>query len=1582
MSTLQDLFEEYRGVDFCDLGNRKLEVLGNALKKLPKEEITTIEDGKRFLVLLRNFRETLAENAKLNGENYPNLLKSILTVGEDGLYSDSLRFIFELIQNVDDCDFAQPDDCKLDMRFDFEHGEIILTYNEVGFTPFNVFSITGIAEAAKNISATKDEIGEKGIGFKSVFGVADRVLIRSGWFSFELYKDNFTIPIAAYKDDSYCSGTQMTLYVPGRAEEIYRKIKEKYCRKEALFSKNPLLFLRKLTYLKLYFDTWRSMEFSVSRSAIPNTGEITREDNVNVSVKLRDQVNGVDRETIEKIACTRYTYPVIYSRSDCQSRYGENTAVGSDGGKPMVLQAVVPCAEDVQKVGNGALYSFLPTQLAFTVPIVCHAPFKLDSSREFVDPQSPYAADGNPWFKSTCIYLSELMDYVLSDWAKTSKQDILYYLPVKGGSLFAENNGKEECLISQSCFKSDHYLKLPLFETVEGDLKPASEVFCFDQKEGINDPIKVADLLGLPKALFLAPEKVSPGKFGITMEQDVYARLFRRAIMNRQTTVDALEYLDSVGYEYPENQFPRNEEIQFDVVQLEHIMKHKPIVEIMTRIATDAIKKGQRPLFSVSCTEMDTVASIFQGEYDLSETPKAVNRYLGYCENACVCLNIAEDQFLPCHNGLVLSKGNPLSSLAEFCDRIDKAGTFTIRIKLREATNRIEECIRNDSGTADDFIKDIRNIRLTIKESLGKTGYKNYLNLILQSGTDRMRFIQELLQNADDCTYPQDRIPSFSFQQHSKKIVTEYNELGFTKENIRSITAIGESTKNRIINDDLQNGEKGVGFKTVFAIASEVNIHSGDYHFSLSADEPTIPRLINGVKEPVEGTRMEITLKDQSPILSMDATNILDLCLCLRRIRKLNFNGHKVSITDTDSQRILTIDNRSHVFSKYVHPFTISDKNALAERENGSRKISPHRVITCYVPEKMSRDGFPLYNGFPTKHWFRIPMAIDAPFALTTSRETIATDCISWNNIIKEEMYHAILEVIHARKETDRSNVLRFIRVRYRLYGFTRSEYVNEISDENYLNDYNYLDRLRTEKIIPTLNKSVFVSATDQTAFRYPDVAMILLKKISSTGYNEVSLSSVIDSDLGDASKEKRERLDTILTALSCKNAPFGIVFPLLKNHAETFVDQEDFRNSLYDYLQNTPDDYQESLQSLKIIPVYGKEGGTQYISWEEDGIFVKKDAFSSGETYWVLDEKLLPKATCEKILGVNINELNPEYERARYQQMITGIVTGSAMPEIYDSLMDEYKKGELQKNACLGVLLNYKDVIPLKNELGKIDDMELFTCDQPYGYFDVEMLQCITVHPECAEFAKYIGCRPLSDIYYSDLRYDKPLTAADIEALQDDYFEHSEEILRGFYLDGYISDGLLSEYGLEYIAMDRLDNRSMELEFPEEPVRDRYRLTQSIRPLLNNPITIFSEKVERTVQKGRRSNGITFDLNGDEVRKSTLQRYTPEGESKIAFCQMCLKPKNYMFMEVNSLELKPEHYFPQMRVALCLECSKFFEAIRGKDSFREEYLNEIRRADPYVNENIEIPIGQQHSLTFTATHLAEIQEILKWRQK
>lgn len=85
----------------------------------------------------------------------------MLSTGEDGVYDNSLRYIFELIQNVDDCDYQDPLNASLQIKFSENSGRIILKYNETGFTPLNIFAVTGIAEAAKNIQAGKVQIGEK-----------------------------------------------------------------------------------------------------------------------------------------------------------------------------------------------------------------------------------------------------------------------------------------------------------------------------------------------------------------------------------------------------------------------------------------------------------------------------------------------------------------------------------------------------------------------------------------------------------------------------------------------------------------------------------------------------------------------------------------------------------------------------------------------------------------------------------------------------------------------------------------------------------------------------------------------------------------------------------------------------------------------------------------------------------------------------------------------------------------------------------------------------------------------------------------------------------------------------------------------------------------------------------------------------------------------------------------------------------------------------------------------------------------------------------------------------------------------------
>lgn len=1577
MTEIQKIYNAYGGSDCRDLGARQLEALRDGLKQISVNEIRSVEDGKAFIELLRKFREAVAENDKLHGENYPQLLNSLLSVGEDGLYSNSLRFIFELIQNVDDCEFITPEDCRLDMYFDFNNDEIILTYNESGFTPFNVFAITGIAEAAKNVSASKNEIGEKGIGFKSVFGVADRVLIRSGWFSFELHKENFTIPIAAYNNEQYCAGTKMILYVPGRARDIYRQIRDQYCRKEALFGKNPLLFLNKLTSLKMYYDGWRSMEFKVSRTIAPDNMKIFREDNVVISVNLRDYENGTNRETVESVLCTRYIYPVVYSQKACQSRYGENTLVGSNGGKSMMLQAVVPCIEDVDKVGKGGLYSFLPTQLAFTVPVVCHAPFKLDASREFVDSQDNGNPEGNLWFVETTKYLGELMDYVFLDWAKTANQSIVNYLPVQSESLFAINNGKEECLSCLEIFKGSHYLRLPLFKTIEGEFKRAEDIFCFANSENIREPIKAARLIGASKSLFLLLEGVTASHFGIHIEQNVYNRLFRRALFSSNLTNEILDYLGTVGYEYSENQFPKDEEIKFGKEQLECIMKHKKLADIIIRIAEDAIRNKRRPKFSVSGVSFNSISEVLSGGFDLSEAPQKVEQYMSYCKEKCACIDIVEEQFLPCYNGLVLSAIDPLSSFGAFCYKMDSHDTFAIRVKLREASNRLNQCIENNFGTAEDYIRELRNIRLTVKDSLGARGYKNYLDLILKSGTDRERFIQELLQNADDCVYPQGRIPSFRLTQRDEVIVTEYNEVGFSRDNIRAITAIGESTKNRLLNGDLQSiGEKGVGFKTLFASASEVKIYSGEYNFSLKAEEPTIPRSLIGRKTNVKGTKMEITLKDRSKMPLLKAEDILELCLCLRQLRELDINGHKISIKDTETQRIINVDRKTHVFSRYVHDFVVNDKQALEEKSNGGKVISQKQQIICYVPEKSSAIDYPLYSGLPTKHRIRIPMVIDAPFELTTSREEIETDCAAWNDMIRREMYETIVEVIHARKVAERANALRFARFRFQISG-TQRMYVNDISDLKYLNDYDYLNRLRSERILPTFNTETFVSVCSKAAYKCPEAVIFILNELSSEDYIGLRPEMVIDHKLKGTSKEQKERVEAIFNALACETAPYENVFSLLQKYAEDFIENEEFRKCLYDDIQNIPEEFKNKLKDMKLIPVYGKKGGTQYISWNDNRIFVKTNTYISDKAYWVLNETKLSKSTCEKMLGININEMNLEWEKGCYKEKLKEIINDEDIIKVYEYLISEFANGALKNNDCLGILLENEENIPLKNELGKITCKKLFLCNRPTGYFTGEMLQRLIVNGECEDFADFIKCHNLSDIHYEDMKYYEELTANDIEALQDEYFIHSEEILRGFYRDGYISDELLEAYELEYIGMGRANDLYINYLFPEKPVNDREQLIKHILTTLKDPIKIFSSKVERSILKGCRKNGDTFDLNGNEARNKTLKIYTPEGAKNIAFCQMCCKVKPYMLMEVNNLELKPKYYFHQTRVALCLECSKRFEAKREKENIREDYLDAIRCANILHEGRVEIPIGNDDKLTFTATHLAEVQEIL-----
>lgn len=175
------------------------ETKDNILSSLSSiNSINDFNEAEKFIKVLALCR---GAQAAMDGEKRNNTLRTLLSTGEEGAYVDNdsyinERFMYELIQNVDDCKYASPDDCKLTIDFDIDKDIIKLEYNELGFRPKDVIAISDIGNSTKNHHKSLDqketgldkqdlqEIGEKGIGFKSIFGLANNVVIESGYFKF------------------------------------------------------------------------------------------------------------------------------------------------------------------------------------------------------------------------------------------------------------------------------------------------------------------------------------------------------------------------------------------------------------------------------------------------------------------------------------------------------------------------------------------------------------------------------------------------------------------------------------------------------------------------------------------------------------------------------------------------------------------------------------------------------------------------------------------------------------------------------------------------------------------------------------------------------------------------------------------------------------------------------------------------------------------------------------------------------------------------------------------------------------------------------------------------------------------------------------------------------------------------------------------------------------------------------------------------------------------------------------------------------------------------------------------------------
>jgi hypothetical protein len=143
--------------------------------------MASIEEAKELIQQIR--RELTVDGPA--GEPRPLLaiLERALAPYSDQLYKNSTHFLQELIQNADDNSYTSKNPT---LNFTYSKGRLRVDCNEVGFSPGNVRAICDVGNSTKSgIGHSTRYIGEKGIGFKSVFRVANVVFISSRHFSFK-----------------------------------------------------------------------------------------------------------------------------------------------------------------------------------------------------------------------------------------------------------------------------------------------------------------------------------------------------------------------------------------------------------------------------------------------------------------------------------------------------------------------------------------------------------------------------------------------------------------------------------------------------------------------------------------------------------------------------------------------------------------------------------------------------------------------------------------------------------------------------------------------------------------------------------------------------------------------------------------------------------------------------------------------------------------------------------------------------------------------------------------------------------------------------------------------------------------------------------------------------------------------------------------------------------------------------------------------------------------------------------------------------------------------------------------------------
>ncbi|RSL52544.1 hypothetical protein CEP54_010861 [Fusarium duplospermum] len=329
----------------------------NGGSDLPKSE----SEAKKHIAKIRKARD------KDKKSGIAGMMDNAIGILSDDLYQKPSHFILEFLQNADDGTYDVPEPTlAITLSLRDKDKTVRFDANEVGFTRKNVDSLCDLGSSSKIHS--DQATGHKGIGFKSVFKVADKVWIKSGHYSFKF-------------DARERLGTVDPIWTrfPDDEREGYTSIRLRFLPKldiSALADEllkldaQLLLFLRKIQCIEVH--------------VIPEKGQRPRPPRV------------LQRRTDSRIpdVLQRFTLISDYASSFLVSSH-RATKLGNDnrrkGRKHSDILLAFPEMSSRQPPSTATqnVYSFLPIR-NYGFKFIIQADFLLTASREDIDSSSDW----------------------------------------------------------------------------------------------------------------------------------------------------------------------------------------------------------------------------------------------------------------------------------------------------------------------------------------------------------------------------------------------------------------------------------------------------------------------------------------------------------------------------------------------------------------------------------------------------------------------------------------------------------------------------------------------------------------------------------------------------------------------------------------------------------------------------------------------------------------------------------------------------------------------------------------------------------------------------------------------------------------------------------------------------------------------------------------------------------------------------------------------------------------------------------------------------------------------------------------